>query len=318
MLEFKKILVDIDPTHEHQPALERAVQLVGDAPAEILLYTCMVQLFGSCESFARPKHVGASHRIYPEASGEPTGKMAEQHARPNITFKTLAEWHSPIYEGILDRANKYQPDLLVKNTHQHKSLAKFFFTPTDWQLLKSSAFPVLLVKNRQWPSDAKIFTALDPSHRLSKSSELDQRILDAGNDVAQRMKGSLHACHCFDPTGWEILLESGAVAGTWGDVFIADADTNAADVMQKLQQQHQEQLAAECKDIIKDSDNLHLISGMVEDALPEFLEDNNAGMLVLGTTYRTGLLGSTAEKLLDRVECDVLAIKPKGFESPVH
>ena len=42
---------------------------------------------------------------------------------------------------------------------------------------------------------------------------------------------------------------------------------------------------------------------------------------VMGTIARTGLtgalLGNTAEKVVDRIECSVLAVKPDGFVSPV-
>jgi universal stress protein E len=44
-------------------------------------------------------------------------------------------------------------------------------------------------------------------------------------------------------------------------------------------------------------------------------------LLLIGTTARSGvagaLMGNTAEKIVDQVPCSILALKPKGFESPV-
>jgi len=41
----------------------------------------------------------------------------------------------------------------------------------------------------------------------------------------------------------------------------------------------------------------------------------------MGTIGRSGLagllIGSTAEKLIDRVNCSILAIKPANFQSPI-
>ena len=41
----------------------------------------------------------------------------------------------------------------------------------------------------------------------------------------------------------------------------------------------------------------------------------------MGTISRTGipgiLVGNTAEKLLERVDCSLLTVKPEGFVSPV-
>ncbi len=43
-------------------------------------------------------------------------------------------------------------------------------------------------------------------------------------------------------------------------------------------------------------------------------------MVILGTTGRTGLsavfIGNTAEHVIDKINCDVLALKPKGYISP--
>jgi universal stress protein E len=44
-------------------------------------------------------------------------------------------------------------------------------------------------------------------------------------------------------------------------------------------------------------------------------------LVVLGTVGRQGisaaLIGNTAEHVIDKLNCDVLAIKPDGFVSPV-
>ncbi len=44
-------------------------------------------------------------------------------------------------------------------------------------------------------------------------------------------------------------------------------------------------------------------------------------MVVIGTIGRTGLsaaiIGNTAEHVIDRLDCDVLAVKPAGFVCPL-
>ena len=44
--------------------------------------------------------------------------------------------------------------------------------------------------------------------------------------------------------------------------------------------------------------------------------------LVMGTVARTGipglLIGNTAETVLDRARCSVLAVKPSDFRSPIR
>jgi nucleotide-binding universal stress UspA family protein len=44
-------------------------------------------------------------------------------------------------------------------------------------------------------------------------------------------------------------------------------------------------------------------------------------VLVMGTVCRAGIpgfiIGNTAERVLDAVDCSVLVVKPEGFVSPV-
>jgi len=57
------------------------------------------------------------------------------------------------------------------------------------------------------------------------------------------------------------------------------------------------------------SDNLHLEEGYPEQVLPSVIEKQKIDLIVMGTSYHSGLIGSTVEKILDEVECDVLAVK---------
>jgi universal stress protein E len=55
------------------------------------------------------------------------------------------------------------------------------------------------------------------------------------------------------------------------------------------------------------SESKHLVEGKASEMLPKIVEDNNISLLVIGTIYRRGLLGSTAEKIL--IDCHLLTYK---------
>ena len=61
--------------------------------------------------------------------------------------------------------------------------------------------------------------------------------------------------------------------------------------------------------------------GLPEDIIPKHAQQLDAELVVLGTVGRQGisaaLIGNTAEHVIDKLNCDVLAIKPYGFVSPV-
>ena len=55
--------------------------------------------------------------------------------------------------------------------------------------------------------------------------------------------------------------------------------------------------------------------------MPHVAEDVDAELVVMGTRGRNGisaaLIGNTAEHVMDNINCDLLAIKPENFESPI-
>ena len=65
----------------------------------------------------------------------------------------------------------------------------------------------------------------------------------------------------------------------------------------------------------------HLAMGDVASELPATVRRLRAAVVVMGAVSRSGLrrvfIGSTAERVLDRLGCDVLILKPRGFKSGV-
>ena len=55
--------------------------------------------------------------------------------------------------------------------------------------------------------------------------------------------------------------------------------------------------------------------------IPQVASELDAELVIIGTVGRVGisaaLIGNTAEHVIDELNCDVLAVKPEGFESPV-
>ena len=61
--------------------------------------------------------------------------------------------------------------------------------------------------------------------------------------------------------------------------------------------------------------------GLPEDVIPFIAKEKDAELVVIGTVGRTGLsaalVGNTAEHVIDSLDCDVLALKPDGYKSPL-
>jgi universal stress protein E len=66
---------------------------------------------------------------------------------------------------------------------------------------------------------------------------------------------------------------------------------------------------------------LHFVIEPPGIAIMNCAEQHNIDLIVMGTVGRTGIsgfiTGNTAERLLPRIPCSLLAVKPPGFKSPV-
>ncbi len=62
--------------------------------------------------------------------------------------------------------------------------------------------------------------------------------------------------------------------------------------------------------------------GLPEDVIPYVAKEFKSELVVIGTVGRTGLsaalVGNTAEHVIDSLDCDVLALKPDGYKSPLE
>jgi universal stress protein E len=66
--------------------------------------------------------------------------------------------------------------------------------------------------------------------------------------------------------------------------------------------------------------NLHVLQGLPHECLKSAAEDQHADFVVMGAVARRGikklLIGSTAERVLDRLPCDLIVIKPARVVVP--
>ncbi|MBC7965063.1 MAG: universal stress protein [Fuerstia sp.] len=66
---------------------------------------------------------------------------------------------------------------------------------------------------------------------------------------------------------------------------------------------------------------IRVISGAPEPAIMELIEQESIDLLIMGTIGRAGirgvLTGNSVERLLPRLQCSLLAVKPDDFQCPV-
>lgn len=318
MQAIKRILVVVDPTKDEQIALSRALQLAGSQPLELMLYCCIYYPVLSGNHFLSEEQIEHSKKSIIHSHQLKLNNLVDSHSSSkNVLFHTQVQWCDPIYTAIIKASSAFEAELIIKSSHKHPAITRTFFNSTDLQLLKASPQPVLFVKTDFSSKGAKVMALLDPFDELSKKGHIDTNILKLAYGLANQLQQPLHACHCFDPSYWEVLLESVRHANIWTEVFPANNNDSNLAVLDNLRLQHNQKFAEECSELVPDSANQHLLAGELVSTLAATVEKLEVGTLVVGTSYRTGLLGSKAEELLEELNCDLLVVKPIDFESPV-
>ena len=169
---------------------------------------------------------------------------------------------------------------------------------------------MLLAKPADWPDRPRIVAALDPGHLGDKPAALDHDILDWAALVAAHMGGEVHAVHAFFPAA---LV---AATTTLGGMPLV-----AGGVAGDLVETERRRIAGALEAIVVaqglPAGRVHLEQGAANEVLPRVAERLQATLMVMGAVSRSRLqevfLGSTAERVLDRIGCDVLVVKPGDF-----
>jgi len=303
-MKINHILVDMDPTRDEQPALTKAIMLAQKFDASIELFLVEHQSALVINSFLDNDHLQKAIQGYLKSKQRWLDTYISEVVDAKIAVSTDVCWHKPIYEGIIQKAKRCKADLVIKSTHHHPTIHKVFFTPNDWQLLKSCPVPILLAKSDTASEYQHIMTAVDPSQSHGKAEDMDKIILDTGIEFANQLSAKSHVAHCYEAIGVELWKEVGvSVQGLETEAF------DYKDYMQRLGATHNAQLENLIKNYQFSEENKHLEAGRPQVILPEMVDNYNIDLLVMGTSYHSGLIGSTAEKILDEVRCDVLAVK---------
>jgi universal stress protein E len=294
----KTIMVVVDPTAtDPQPVIDRAAWLAERVAARLEL--CIFDFdadidAGQVSTVWIPEpardNLIASHRRKVESLAEPLRVRGLEVSAEVI-------WDHPLGEAITRRAIALEPWLVAKDTHHHSVLKRTLLSNTDWHLIRGCPAPLLLVKSRTLAAKPKVFAAVDPLHEHDKPARLDHNIFELAETLASSISGELHVVHAFSPPmGIELPPD------------VADA----------IASQHRSAMAEFLASHRVPAANVHLLPGPPPESLRRMAEHERADFVVMGAVSRRGLsklfIGSTAERILDHLPCDLVIVKPENFE----
>ncbi|WDE07371.1 universal stress protein UspE [Thalassomonas viridans] len=307
MEKYQNILVVIDPTTHEQKALKRAIELAVHTKAVITAFVSifdfsyeMTTMLSSEEREVMRNSVISDREIWLQdvISG------METH---DLTIQSKVIWHNRPFEAIIEQVLTQKYDIVIKGTHQHDKLKSVIFTPTDWHLLRKCPSPVLLVKDHQWPENGNILAAINVGSDESEHQSLNHKITEEAVNLSKIIHANVHLVNSFPGTPVNITIEI--------------PEFNSSQYNDSMLQHHKEAMAEHAARFEVPPENTLVEEGLPEDVIDRVSQRLDAELVILGTIGRTGLsaalIGNTAEHVIDRLNCDVLALKPEGYVSPL-
>jgi nucleotide-binding universal stress UspA family protein len=180
----------------------------------------------------------------------------------------------------------------------------------DMKLLRKCPSPVWVVPTGPARPIKRVLAAVDPFGVLDDQSTLNGSILTHAVAAAESHRATVTVVHAWHFAGENLLRRH--VSKNEVDEYVRRTQEDAREALQRLLEPFHQVIADE---------NVRLVRGEAPAAIARLAESLPADLIVIGTVARGGLpgliMGNTAESVLQRVPCEVLAIKPDSFVSPL-
>jgi universal stress protein E len=312
MTSIRRILFAVrNPDAPRQPGINKAIQIASSLGASLELFHALTSpVFLQLQPMT-----GESIETLRARTVEHVRKRLAKFVAParkqGVTLDYSVEWDYPPHEAIVRRAGKTRADLIVAECHRGARTRAWLIHLTDWELLRTSPLPVLLLKSGKPYRRPLTLAAVDPGHTHAKPLDLDTRIVGIAKQFSDALRGALHLVHANHPPTLALAL---------GDPAINAASIALTfDELTKHERATFEKFAA-TTGIARA--RAHMVDGHPAMVIPRSARKLGAGLVVMGAVSRSGLkrvfIGNTAERVLYALPCDVLVVKPEAFESTVE
>jgi len=301
-MAIRKILVGIKHLEAKSlPPVLKAAQIARAFGAEIELFHALAD--------PPAEEVPQVQQRFNLLARQKLDAIAERLRNHGIRTSIAVSWDYPEYEAIIRRALATGADLIVAQRYAGRHTAAALMRLTDWELVKLSPLPVLLVKSPRPYRHPSVLAAIDPGHRFDKPIELDKQILRLAGAFKLALRGTLHAVHAYDPVP-----------------LVAASDlTLTPQILGSFERQSRRAAAARFQRTLRTTRiaraHRYLIAARAIDGITEGARRSRSSIVVMGAVARSGLkrlvIGNTAERILDHLSCDVLVVKPPAFRNRV-
>jgi len=308
LIELNKLLVAADFSPPAQAALERAISLARIFPAEITVCHVLQDIreaMAVMRREARWELVAGDINKYEQALCEESESKLAELLRPwqdgSVKLRHETRIGAP-YIQLTHAIQELGSDILFAGTRGMTGLKRLVLGSTAQRLLRNCPAPVWIVKAEQISPLKTILAAGDFSQASGEA-------LKMAAGLASKVGAELHVLHVVDTAG---VLQSAQQQGYLEGLSAKQIDREAHEHLQEF-------ATGICGTQL--AMKLKVARGQPAKAIGSAAKSLQADLTVVSTVGRSGLpgvlIGNTAERIVDSLACDVLAVKPKSFISPI-
>jgi universal stress protein E len=169
---------------------------------------------------------------------------------------------------------------------------------------------IWVTKNRPRLSTQRTLAVLRGENREVLTSGLNAKILRTADWITQASGSELHVVR---------VCSQSELAGTNEWRTAADLTGQVDELRNEINQTCNGVLGERGHALTREQ--VHLVIGEPGVVIPQLEEEMPMDLIIMGTHARSGLArllrGNAAEQVMDKVDCEVLTVKPDGFVSPL-
>lgn len=298
---YQHILVVITDQQISRRALERGLWLSRHTNAKLTLVQCLYSYPAALLPFLSKSQRQVLKHDLLEKSQRRIHQLVDPEIDRGVDITIKLLWDHNDGHAINQLVADEQVDLVVMASETHSLVASQLKQATDYQLLRDCPCQVLLVKNHEWSDHGKILSAIDTCHD-QQHNLLNAQVIETSIGFAELLNANLHLLNAYPGDPLSISIGIGA------------DEKRPRLTSATIKQAHKQEIDQLADDYHIPVSHTHVVEGLADDALPQLADDMDAELLVIGMQGRHGMagafVGNTAEFLVDRLNCDILAVKP--------
>lgn len=192
--------------------------------------------------------------------------------------------------------------IMLSSTRNGASSDGSVLGSTARKVVRKSEKPVWVVHDTPAKSIKSIVVPVD-------LRPISEKLVKGGIALAGLLDSKVKLVHSLDYSGELAFFR------------YSDAEERRSEYRKEVRTKARDQMKALAGESVEDVDILLSDHNIVE-VLPEMVAQGQADLVVMGSVSRSGIagfiIGNSAEKLLDRLKCSLLVMKPDDWHNPIE